>query len=70
MSRRIRSTICSRRAVGEDRRRLVDELAHGRLELGPASTGRRLGAPAVDEPQPQLGGEGAIAWSSAVAMYV
>ena len=43
----------------EDRGRVVDELAHRRLELARRLTGARRGTAPLDEPQPQVGGENA-----------
>ena len=43
----------------EDRGRVVDELAHRRLELARRLTGARRGTAPVDEPQPQVGGKNA-----------
>ena len=44
--------------VGEDRRLVVDQLAQPRSARSPrARSGGRLGAAALDEPPPQLGGQ-------------
>ena len=58
MSRRIRSTICSRRGLESSAGGLVDERPDGGLELGASADSRgRLGATPIDEPQAQLGGD-------------
>ena len=57
MSRRIRLDDLLAPGVREHRGRLVDELAHRRLEVARRPAGGGLGAAALDQPQPQLGGE-------------